>query len=172
MPVKRVDLFIKTARYILDKHPDINIDFHIFGDGPLRNELEALNRDLHLDNIIHFEGHCDDIVKRLQHLDMLLMTSDHEGLPMILMEAMALNVPVIAHAVGGIPKLLEQGACGVLVSDHSAAGYAEKVLYLHHSPRLRTEIAERAFNRVSTVYSALNNARAYLAQYHEIRRYR
>ena len=170
VPVKRVDLFIKTARYILDMHPDIKIVFHVFGDGPLRNELETLSRNLHTDNIICFEGHSDDIARKLQHLDILLMTSDHEGLPMILMEAMALDVPVIAHSVGGIPKLLDHGACGVLVSNHSAAGYADKILYLYHSPQLRTELAARALDRVTTVYSAIHNARAYLAQYNEIRK--
>ena len=171
-PVKRVDLFIKTARYLLDHHPDINIDFHIFGDGPLRNELEALSRHLHTDHIVHFEGHCDDITNRLKVLDMILMTSDHEGLPMVLMEAMALNVPVIAHAVGGITKLLDQGDCGVLVSDHTAAGYAEKILYLYQSSHLRTELAAKASNRVSTDYSAIHNARTHLTLYHEIRKFR
>ena len=44
------------------------------------------------------------------------MTSDHEGLPMILLEAMALKIPVLAHAVGGIPKLLDYGNCGILIN--------------------------------------------------------
>ncbi|MBK8163202.1 MAG: glycosyltransferase [Gammaproteobacteria bacterium] len=93
VPVKRVDLFIQTARYILDHYPDLKTSFHIFGDGPLREQLEQLSRDLATDRIVHFEGHCNNIHEELQKLDVLLMTSDHEGLPMILLEAMALELP-------------------------------------------------------------------------------
>ena len=65
--------------------------FHIFGDGPLRDNLEILSQRLGTRNIVHFEGHCDDILARLQEVDAIIITSDHEGLPMILLEAMALG---------------------------------------------------------------------------------
>jgi len=167
-PIKRVDLFIKTARYIQDNHPDIKAEFYIFGDGPLRSELEILSQELHTDAIIHFEGHCKDISEKLQGMDILIMTSDHEGLPMILLEAMALKVPVIAHAVGGIPVLLDNGTCGALVRDHRPEGYADEIHRLSQSITLRTELTEKALARVKACYSAEENARQYLAQYNEI----
>ena len=112
VPVKRVDLFIKSAFYLKRHHPELNINFHIYGDGPLSDTLQTQVRSQQADDYIHFEGHCEDITQQLQTLDALLMTSDHEGLPMILLEAMCLQIPIIAHAVGGIPHLLDQGRCG------------------------------------------------------------
>lgn len=164
-PVKRVDLFIQVARYLRDYHPDLKASFHIFGDGPMRNQLVALNRALGTEDFVFFEGHSDDIVKELRTLDALLITSDHEGLPMILLEAMAVQTPVIAHAVGGIPKVLDQGACGILVPEHLASDYAAAVYRLANSSQLRSEITKNALKRVATNYSAELNARRYLAEY-------
>jgi glycosyltransferase involved in cell wall biosynthesis len=96
------------------------------------------------------------------------MTSDHEGLPMILLEAMALRTPVIAHAVGGIPILLDQGACGVLVHEHNASGYGDEIYKLAHNPEMRSNIQKNALARVSTHYSAEKNADAYLLEYREL----
>ena len=168
VPIKRVDIFIKTAQYILNQYPELKISFHIYGDGPLRKQLEQLNHELKTDNIVHFEGHCSDMTKRLQELDILVMTSDHEGLPMILLEAMALEIPVIAHAVGGIPELLDHGTCGILVQNHSITGYAEEILRTIREPERRVITTENALNRIKANYSAEQNANAYCMKYAEI----
>lgn len=172
VPVKRVDIFIETARYIHDHHPDLLTSFHIFGDGPIRDELEALSQKLETDSFVHFEGHLDDLGRKLYDMDMLLMTSDHEGLPMILLEAMALQVPVIAHAVGGIPNLLDQGSCGVLVHKHSAPGYGDEIHRLAKNNDLRSDIRKNAHARVNTHYSAEKNAGNYLLEYSSIIAYK
>lgn len=168
VPVKCVDLFIRSAHHLLDKHPDLNASFHIFGDGPLRADLEELIDSLNIGHAVHFEGHCDDMPKALRQLDILLVTSRHEGLPMIVLEAMALRTPIIAHSVGGIPAVLDNGACGVLVTDHSEAGYADAIYQLATSPKLCSDLTENAFQRVSTRYSAEQNAAAYLSLYRAI----
>ena len=172
VPVKRVDFFINAARYLRDNYPDVIANYYIFGDGPLKSELETLTRVRNMDSIIHFEGHCDDMLERLQNLDMLIMTSDHEGLPMVLLEAMALKIPIVAHATGGIPVLLDGGSCGVLVRDHSPEGYAREICRLARSPSNLSEFAEMALKRVRSHYSAKHNAKAYLSQYHEVSRAR
>ena len=166
--VKRADIFIASARYLMDHHPDIKVSFHIFGDGPLRDDLIKLSKELGTDNIVHFEGHCDDMVQALLEIDVLLLTSDHEGLPMILLEAMALQIPIIAHAVGGIPNLLAHGSCGILVREHSASGYGEEISRLLRNPNSRNSIRKKAFSIVKTRYSAETNARTYLAEYTSI----
>jgi glycosyltransferase involved in cell wall biosynthesis len=170
VPVKRVDLFIQTARYILDNYPDLKFSFHIFGDGPMRDELETLSKKLKTDDIIRFEGHCADIHREIQKLDVLLMTSDHEGLPMILLESMALRTPIIAHAVGGISNLLDHGTCGVLVLEHNARGYAHEIYCLEQSPQTRSDFAQKAYDRVTTNYTAEKNACAYASEYLQILR--
>ena len=130
VPAKRVDLFIQIARYMRDNYPDLQTSFHIFGDGPMHDQLVALSRALETEDIIHFEGHCDDILQKLKSIDALLMTSDHEGLPMVLLEAMAVYTPIIAHAVGGIPKLLDQGSSGILIQGHQPSDYAKAIYQL------------------------------------------
>ena len=168
VPVKRVDLFIQTARHILDQYPTIKAQFHIYGDGPERNSLEQLSKRLGAENIVRFEGHTVDLPGKLQDLDMLLMTSDHEGLPMTLLEAMATATPIIAHATGGIPNLLDHGNCGLLADTQDASSYAEKIYLLAGSDSLRSNITNKALERVRNNYSAKRNAESYLLIYSEI----
>lgn len=170
VPVKRVDLFIETARHIQQNYPNLHASFHVFGDGPLRSELEILNHELKTDDIVHFDGHCDDIYEKLKAIDLLLMTSEHEGLPMTLLEAMATGIPVIAHAVGGIPRLLDNGTCGILVQDHSSTGYAREIHKLANNPDISSTITRNALIRVNKEYSSSRNARAYLQEYIAIMR--
>ena len=129
-----------------------------------------LTINLKADSIVHFEGHSDDIFRKLMDLDVLLVTSDHEGLPMVLLEAMALQTPIIAHAVGGIPKLLDEGSCGILVYEHTASGYAGEIYHLTGLPQVLSDISINALKRVRTCYSADQNARAYSSEYFSISR--
>ena len=168
VPIKRMDIFIQTARYLKDHYHDTPASFHIYGEGPLKSELESLGVRLDTDNYVHFRGHVENIPAELAQLDMLLLTSDHEGLPMILLEAMSCRVPIIAHAVGGIPELLDHGSCGFLINSQDPTEYAEAIQVLAHSPELRSAIANRAYERVKRKYSADNNAIVYLSHYHAV----
>jgi len=165
VPIKRVDMVIKTAKYLMDHHPDFNVSFHIMGDGPLRKELETLSQQLGTEGIIEFEGHCSDIVERLYRFDALLMTSDHEGLPMVLLESIALQLPVIAHNVGGIPKVIGNN-CGLLADHQKAETYASLILELASSDKdAIRQLTESALNRINTGYSSNTNAVAIFEQY-------
>jgi glycosyltransferase involved in cell wall biosynthesis len=168
VPVKRVDLFIEAAADLFNAHPELDISFHIFGDGPLRLDLEALNQKLGTDKALHFEGHCENIHQELANLDILLITSDHEGLPMVLLEAMALKIPIIAHAVGGIPTVLDEGECGLLVSEHQAAAYSDAIYHLIKNPENRKKYIDNAYNRVTCFYSSEQNANAYHVIYKQL----
>lgn len=165
VPVKRVDLFIDCALYLKQHHPELNVHFHIYGSGPLQETLAAQVRSSQADGYIHFEGHTEDIPQHLQTLDALLMTSDHEGLPMILLEAMCMKTPIIAHAVGGIPNLLEQGKCGTLVRNHTAKAFAEAIINLIAQPKQHQQLTLSAFEHVKHNYSARSTADAYLKVY-------
>jgi glycosyltransferase involved in cell wall biosynthesis len=165
VPVKRVDILINTARHILDNCPGLTIAFHIYGDGPLRNQLERLNRRLKTDTIISFEGHSKDILDRIREMDALLITSDHEGLPMILLEAMALGTPIISHSVGGIPYVLNHGRCGILISENKPSNYALAISQLTDNPEKILRMTQLATQRVCEKYTAEANAKNYYFQY-------
>ena len=170
VPVKRIDIIIKTARHILDNYPKLDIEFYIYGDGPQREELEHLNRTLKTDGIVFFEGHRDDIFEKIQEIDALILTSDHEGLPMILLESMALGTPIISHAIGGIPNLLNQGECGILIPENKARSYAVAINQLANCSRKILEITQLAKQHVNENYSADANAQTHYLQYKSLTR--
>lgn len=100
-------------------------------------------------------------------LDVLLVTSDHEGLPMVLLEAMALQTTIIAHA----PRLLDEGSCGVLIYEHTASGYAGEIYRLAGLPQVLSAISKNALKSVRTRYSADQNVRAHSSEYFSFSQY-
>jgi glycosyltransferase involved in cell wall biosynthesis len=125
VPVKRVDIFLETAAYLRRKCPECPLRFHVFGDGPLRSDLEALSEQLRISDVTTFHGHRPDIATCIGGLDALVICSDHEGMPMTALEAAALEVPTIAHAVGGLIDVVPEA---FLVTRHESEGYGEAIL--------------------------------------------
>lgn len=147
--VKRVDLFLEAADLLRREAPQRHWHFHVFGDGPLRGDLMQQARRSGIDASTTFHGHRADIAACIAGLDVLVMCSDHEGLPMTLLEAMSLGVAVVGHNVGGIAQLLEDGRCGWPVNEHTALGYTQAVL-----------AATAATDRAARIQSAKTNVLA------------
>lgn len=153
-PVKRVDLLLDTAAALANDGQAWQ--FHILGDGGLRPRLEAQALGL---NNVHFHGHRRDIPACLAALDALVMCSDHEGLPMTLLEALAVGIPVVAHDVGGLHLVLQGEAGGLLVGDHNPAGYAGALQSLRAlSSEARQALVTRGQARLQQHYTAQANA--------------
>jgi len=113
VPVKRTDVFLEACT-LLTKLVDAKVHAYVIGDGPLRTELEkqaAAQPNL----ACTFTGFVDNPAAWIKQMDLMAITSDHEGLPMSLLEAFALSVPVVSRAVGGIPDFLEDARRGRLV---------------------------------------------------------
>ena len=159
VPVKRVDLYIEAARYLKLNYPDLPVHFHIYGDGPLLENLKQLSNSLVVSDIVSFEGHCNTIHQEIASLDALLITSDHEGLPMTLLEALALGTPVIAHSVGGITKACKDGECCWLISNNAPQIIAEKLLEcLKEKSEIKSTKIDLARSHIDQYYSAQANA--------------
>ena len=124
VPVKRVDIFLETAAYLRRQYPDRPWRFHVFGEGPLRADLAGLSERLRISETVTFHGHRPDIATCIGGLDALVICSDHEGMPMTALEAAALDVPVVAHAVGGLVDVVSEA---LLVARHEPEGYAEAI---------------------------------------------
>ena len=129
-PVKRIDIFIDMAILLLgDKALPKSFMFHIIGDGSLRRAMEKKVNELQYHKQIVFHGHRNDIASCIYSLDAILMCSDHEGTPMVALEALALGKPLIAHNVGGLREVLED-IPSLLVSPNTPSEYARKILHL------------------------------------------
>lgn len=127
VPVKRVDIFLQMAAQLRSNQPHKAWRFHIFGDGPLRDELMAQAQQLGIGSACVFHGHRSDIIACIAALNTLVMCSDHEGLPMTILEAIVLGTPIVAHAVGGLNDVLKGISQATLVTVHTANDYATSV---------------------------------------------
>jgi glycosyltransferase involved in cell wall biosynthesis len=133
VPVKRVDLFLETAALLTRAQPE-RYHFVVVGDGPLLSEMRTLATRLGVAAEVDFLGFQSNSLAILRQMDCLVLTSDHEGLPMVVLEALALGVPMVAHAVGGLPEVLDGVAGQRLVTEHTAEGYAKAITELSSAP--------------------------------------
>lgn len=121
--VKRLDLFLQSAQLCHLDAPG-SYRFYIIGDGPLLQPLQAQARELGLETVCEFLGFQANCLPLVAQLDTVVLTSDHEGLPMAALESLALGVPLVAHAVGGLPELIDSPARGHLVAEQDPQQYA------------------------------------------------
>ena len=132
-PQKNYNLLIHAFSYIADKYPNTNLI--ILGDGPLRAELETLRDELGLSQRIVFQGVVSDVSKYLMKSRMFVLSSDFEGMPNALMEAMAVGLPVIATdcPCGGPKELTDSGKYGLLVPCNDARILSDAMRLLQES---------------------------------------
>lgn len=163
VPVKRVDLFLKMAALLHQEHPDRAWAFDVVGDGPERAKLGALCDQLGISSVVTFHGHRQDAAQCLARLDVLVMCSDHEGMPMVALEATALAVPLVAHAVGGLNEVVPRE---FQVTRHDPVGYRDGVLraLVADSREITSAHATNSLAR----FSAQRNAERTLALYRKL----
>ena len=136
----------------------------MIGDGSDRKQLEALARELGISGSVYFAGYRDDMARAYASLDLMVMPSLDEGLPMTLLEAMAAKRAVIASAVGAVPEVIEHGQTGLLVEPGNVDDLEQAILMLLNEASLRNRIAQNARQSVARFSSDLM-ARKYLDFY-------
>ncbi len=100
----------------------------IVGTGPLEQQLKAYATTLGVAEYIRFAGHLPNSFKALKEFDLFVLPSRTEGCPIVILEAMAMGLPVVATRVGGSPELVADGESGLLVPPNDPAAMAEAVL--------------------------------------------
>jgi glycosyltransferase involved in cell wall biosynthesis len=113
----------------------------LVGEGPNRTELESLSRHLQIEPSIIFIGHQSDTRPFLAAMDVFVLPSLNEGLPLSLLEAMASGLPVVAARIGGIPEVIADGRTGLLVPPNDAETLALRLQELCENPTLRKRLA-------------------------------
>ena len=145
-PEKRFDLLIDVVGRIASHRP--NVRLLIAGDGPLRASLEERAARAFAPDICRFLGHCSDVVTLHHALDLFVMSSDHEGSPNVILEAMALETPIVATAVGGTPHLVRNKVDGLLVAPRDPAALERGIESSIDDPAARRARAAAARVRV------------------------
>ena len=146
LPVKRWDRLVEVAE-ILQTRMNVAVSIRIAGEGPLRSELEKQAKNLGVSNEIKFDGVVQDIPTFLSRAKFLVHTSESEGCPNVIMEAMAAGIPVVAMAAGDIPYLVEEGKTGFVVRPGDNHGLASRIATLLNDQNLCRQMGERARKR-------------------------
>ena len=120
----------------------------IIGDGPIKNDLENLAGKLKIKNRVHFLGHKKEAINYMPLFDIFCLPSLWEGQPNVILEAMALGLPIIGSRVGGVPEVIENKKNGILVSPADPKALSEAIEFLLKDKEEREKIAQNALNSV------------------------
>lgn len=133
VPIKNQALFIALAQArVAAGHAE---HFAIVGDGGLRTQLESQIAEAGLTGRVHLTGWRRDLAAVYAGLDVVVNTSDNEGTPVAIIEAMAAGVPVVATAVGGVPDMIEHGQTGWLAAPNDVAALQAGLVQALARPR-------------------------------------
>lgn len=128
---KDLGTFLRAAAEILHrKAAEMRVHFFLVGDGPQRAQLQRLAVELGIDQSVTFTGYRKDAVELLCEFDVLLISSVTEGLPLVVYEAFAAGVPVVATDAGGIAEVVHTGWTGFVTATGDAGALAARALDL------------------------------------------
>jgi glycosyltransferase involved in cell wall biosynthesis len=158
---KRMDRFIRMVA-LLREQTHGAVKGLIVGDGPLRGALEHQARELGLtEEALEFRGLVADMAGVYRESDIFVLTSDWEGTPNVVLEAMASGLPVVSTNVGGVSDIIENGKSGFVVDANEEGQILDLILRLIENPTLRESIAQYARIEIEIRY-ALHLLPAYL----------
>ncbi|MDP6776793.1 MAG: glycosyltransferase [Candidatus Latescibacteria bacterium] len=146
-PIKGMDVFLDAAQIVARDHPEAR--FPIVGDGELRPELEDQARRLDLEGRALFVGIRHEMLPVYQALDLVVLSSHNEGLPLALIEAIAAGCYVVASRVGGVSELVPDPEVGITVPPGDASALADAISVAvregRRVPAARRELAARLY---------------------------
>lgn len=142
VPIKNLHLFLNAAAIAHQKNP--NLRFVLVGDGELRTELETYAEKLNISHAVIFAGWRRDLAQVYADLDAVVISSDNEGTPASLIEAMAAGCPVISTRVGGVPDFVKDGETGRLVPPRNPNALGQAILNLFENSTSTSQMAKQA----------------------------
>lgn len=173
VPIKNFELFVRTARRVADKHPQTR--FVIVGrPGNFADEMEygqqiiKLIATLDMTNRITFQEPMDNLPALLAEMDIVVSSSHLETFGRTMVEAMALQKPVVATAVGGLPEVVADGEVGFLVPANDAETMSARICQLIEDQALRETMGRRGRERVLRLFDMRVIARQWEEIYDEL----
>ena len=164
---KGPDKFIKAAQYILSQRPSIH--FALAGTGLMAKELQQAIQHAGIGANVHMTGVWAETRQIYPALDLMLHTSRADAMPLVILEAMACGVPLVAIGVGGIPELIEAGGTGILIGTNEWPGIvseypgdwegvAKAAVHLFDHPALLKRMASASVRRAEALYDIRKSA--------------
>jgi glycosyltransferase involved in cell wall biosynthesis len=151
-PVKRVDRFLHVVELVRRRVPDVRA--LVVGEGTERAALEAMAGELGLlPGTVEFLGRRDDVATVLRAADVLTVTSDHEGFPNVILEAMAAGLPVVTTPAGDAARIVVEGSTGHVVGFEETEVMADRLVQLLGDPARRRALGASGRRAVETQYA-------------------
>jgi glycosyltransferase involved in cell wall biosynthesis len=160
-PHKGIDVLLSACARLT-----VPARLHVYGDGELRGPLEAQARRLGVDATFH--GWVGDLRDRLEDLDLFVLPSRGENLPISILEAMAAALPVVATRVGGVPELVVENVTGLLVEPDNVESLGDALDALARDPERRSLFGRRAALRIAQHYDSASAGTAMLDVYRQL----
>jgi glycosyltransferase involved in cell wall biosynthesis len=158
MPIKGFEQLIEAFARLRRQDGMQESKLVIVGDGPLRAVLGQCAETQEVSRSVMFLGMRTDVYNLMNAFDVFALSSLHEGVPMVLLEAMALGVPIVASHVGGIPEILGDSREAILVPPNEPQALARAIGVLAASSELRARLIRAARVRVGTQFSIQSSA--------------
>jgi glycosyltransferase involved in cell wall biosynthesis len=157
-PAKAYHLLIAAVARLVEKGRKVELT--IVGGGPERQSLEDAISEWDLDGVVHLAGPCnhDRVVDFYARADAFALASFAEGVPVVLMEAMAMEIPCVATWITGVPELIRDGIDGLLVPPADPEALADALEKLMDDPALGGRLAASARRRVLELYNLERNS--------------
>lgn len=150
-PEKGFDNLIRALARLVNDHWDVEL--WIAGEGDEREQLEALAAELNLGERVRLLGQRSDLIELYQAFDVFVLSSLREGLPNVVLEALAIEVPVVATSVAGVPRVLENGQNGFIVRSGTPEELAGAISLLLDDEPLRVRFGQAGRRTVEERYS-------------------
>ena len=142
MQQKNQKMLFAAFKNVLEKYP--NYQLVIYGEGPMRKELEAYAKELEIEKNISLHGNVTDVHDRIKDAELFVLSSDYEGMPNALIEAMCLGLPVISTKVSGATDLIKDHENGLLTELNDQKKLEAAMIELIENPDLAEKLAKNA----------------------------
>jgi glycosyltransferase involved in cell wall biosynthesis len=165
-PENDFSTLLRTVWILIQDFPEFRLQ--IVGDGPEREHLRTLSRNLKLDEHIEFLGECNDVPQRLAKAAFFVSATRTEGISLTLLEAMATGLPVVTTRVGGNPEIVQDGRTGMLVREGCPELLASAMREMLHDRDAWPVMGELARQRVEQHFNVRNMVQQYESLYDEL----
>lgn len=165
---KRVDRLLRLVESLAPTVPELRL--WIAGDGPLRASLQELATGLGVGHAVEFLGVRDDVGTLMSAADVLVLASDTEGTPGVVLEAGWLGLPTVATDVGGVSECVLHGKTGLLAQPEDEEQFSSQVRRLLDDPELRQALGKSAHSWIGKNFTIQQVADRYVEFYRRMRR--